>query len=459
MIPDYYLPDQTEMHIGGFERCISSKNKNDGCIIMLYRIHRKHQLGSIFHAGKCVFCQRIFPIIDWDQGKASDIAESIRGIINSAPYYHYIFHPMIPNDLSLKLIDDRFNIYHTFPGKHLGDYKICNIYQEKYLWESYIALELHGDVAVIPCKECPGCGSFIIHSNIALSEEFDGLIKKKTKSQNNTSISYYVYERTKQDKFNYRWRIPKTSKRWKRNTVGDENESIEFNYQQILERTYELVEEARERGYVEAPQISNQNIRYYQDIPILFRPQTFLVRVDVMYCVSERHSLQDVICLVNISTDTGTMAVEIPATYCLNCRKYYILESEYQKYREQGSLLCRVVYCDYYTYYNDYCCDNFESFEEESILHVMGYNVREYDGPTAEERREILRDVVDRHILTRGEICTHLRRLIRLRENNPNMAAACNKWQADIDYICNYKTNDLERVEADVIIKNRYHYR
>lgn len=455
MIPNYYLDDNTEMHIGGFDICTSEDNSNIGCVLMLYQAYRKHNNGAPLLVGKCVFCQRIFPVIDWEEKKIDHIIAQINRIISNATYWKFIFHPMINDYEHVKetYITDR--IYKVFPGEHAIDnenhnitHRLCNIRNEKYLWDSYVAIRAKNYMTVIPCKECPGCGSHFLQPNVQLGIEYNKMMKFVNKTQSDNVYDNINYWTIKQNKTQRDTSLK--DKKWHKNKqVKDTEFSPSINTQIILDK-------ARVKGYIEAKNVADIDFKLIEDIPILLSKKTLLVRATTTKCTSKNHTMKDVICLVNVTNGYETVPVQVPAVYCSDCNKYYILENHFNELVRKGRILCKVMYNNRYYYYDDYY--DFD-FNDESILKMMGYSVSERDGPTTERRREILQKAVDYHIMTRNEICSHLNNMIKLRLNNPYMSDAIDKWEADIEYISNYEPDDLEKIEAAIIIKDLYHYR
>ena len=72
--------------------------------------------------------------------------------------------------------------------------------------------------------------------------------------------------------------------------------------------------------------------------------------------------------------------------------------------------------------------------KDESLLSIYGYTVS--DGILSkEQRRYIIRFVINHDIMTAEEVKNLLKYNITLRESIPAMKNACLKWQHDLDYI------------------------
>lgn len=441
-LPSHKLLNDAELHIGGWNRCQSDHNPNNGCVLELYNAYNSDNGGKFFLVGKCVFCHRIFPSFNSGLKYQKRRLFLFKKLVENNPNLKFIFHPIAEEVYNVRRFLKNEVLHYGVPANHMhreitthhfsGQRLKYRKQQPEMLRDSYLEVDATMGCAVIPTKECSSCNEIFTYPNVKLSDEFSDCATDCT----------YINE-----PFPF---VPTVQK-----MIG--GESLSKPVRNVLEIRDEIIKRAKRNGYIEADDIILNVLKEIKDIPVLLKPRTFLVRVDAIHCISKKHTLYDIVCLVNIARYYDVITIQIPAIYCDDCKKYYILEQEYNKYRKYGQFLCRVVHNDYFINYNEY--SGFETFKEESVLHIMGYNVREYDGPTEEMRREILRNAVDKHVLSRAEICSHLESMIRLRSYNANMGAACDKWRTDINYIRNYKSNELERIKADIIIENRYNYK
>lgn len=183
-------------------------------------------------------------------------------------------------------------------------------------------------------------------------------------------------------------------------------------------------------------------------------PKTFLTRVNVSYCSEKGHDLVDIRCRVKLLTKGGLEAVVvIPAAYCPQCKKYYILDSEYKRLKIKGIIICKVVKQEYWT--KDFGSNNW-GLKDESDLHIMGYNVNAQNNLPQNLRWKILEMIVDEGVMTRIEICSHLDSLIKRSKNRPELSDACSKWITDRDYIRTYNSDKLLSLDTEkIIIKRR----
>ena len=159
----------------------------------------------------------------------------------------------------------------------------------------------------------------------------------------------------------------------------------------------------------------------------------------------------DVIATVKVLNSVGVLKeVSVPAAYCKTCNKYYILETEYQKLKKYGHIVCKVVEN---TYWTKDLKDNPFNLNEESVLHLLGYNVNAQANLSQSQRWGLLETMVDEKVLTRMEICSHLDYLINQSKNRKNFDLAISKWKSDRAYISKYVAGS-RKVEIGKITVN-----
>lgn len=185
-------------------------------------------------------------------------------------------------------------------------------------------------------------------------------------------------------------------------------------------------------------------------------PKSFITRVNVYRCVNENHTLVDIQCRVKVMTRSGKVEEHIvPGVYCENCDKYFLLENEFQKLRQKGILVCKVVEKDYWLSSENQ--NGYMGFNKESLLHILGYNVNAQLDLSKMQRWGLLEVIVDEKIMTVTEIQSHLQWLIKRSSNNQNFEDARFKWEVDYEHISNYKSSD--KVVVDVKDIQRVNYK
>ena len=148
-----------------------------------------------------------------------------------------------------------------------------------------------------------------------------------------------------------------------------------------------------------------------------------------------------------------TLWMSIPAAFCAICNHYYILEYDYRRIKKIGHPICRIAEQKYDT---DGNLIFFDDLKDESFLHFLGYNVKASNNMLADERQQLLLDIVENKIMSREEICDHLDFLIRRNRNNPLFDEAVPKWMEDRDFMAGYNLEGIKTVEVSSLsIKTR----
>ena len=164
----------------------------------------------------------------------------------------------------------------------------------------------------------------------------------------------------------------------------------------------------------------------------------FIIRRSVLSCMYKYHSVINVDAVVTVvDRNRGFVELTVPAGYCQQCQKFFILESDYAQITSRGEPLCTVL--DEKRYRDNYKNENYFSeisaWPEKSILGKCGYTVSQTTGLSTLERRIILANVIDREILSKIEIRSHLKKQIALHERHP---IAVDKWESDEDFVAAY---------------------
>lgn len=164
----------------------------------------------------------------------------------------------------------------------------------------------------------------------------------------------------------------------------------------------------------------------------------FVIRSSVLSCMYRSHSIVNIdaeIVIVNKKQVFSTVIV--PAGYCQQCQKYFILEVDYARLISMGTPLCTVIderrYKEHYR--NESYFSDISSWPEQSILRKCGYNVNQASGLTTLERRKILANVIDHEILSKLEIRSHIQKQIALQSRH---LTAVDKWESDDDFVASY---------------------
>lgn len=165
----------------------------------------------------------------------------------------------------------------------------------------------------------------------------------------------------------------------------------------------------------------------------------FVICCSIFQCMHKNHSLYDIEAVIEVMDIQENIIKELilPAGYCNECNRYFIFEDDFQKVKNIGIPLCRVI--DEKVYRNSVSESLFSNgWSQESLLRQYGYSVSIEEGLTAERRQKILAVMIDIGVITRSEIKNYLSFFIRIRENNPVFELAISKWQEDLEFVSEY---------------------
>lgn len=227
--------------------------------------------------------------------------------------------------------------------------------------------------------------------------------------------------------------------------------------------TYKILGiEGIEPGYIaekknkKSSKNENSQITIGQNVLIKdIQPKDFLTRVNVFKCTAENHRLIDIKCRVKVMLRNGKVEIcVVPGAYCETCGKYFLLDADYKRLKLKGILICKVVENEFWL--NGGKNNDFFNLNNESLLHMLGYNVNIQANLTKEQRWGILELVADEGILTVAEIRSHLLWLIKRNKNNKNFDDAILKWKVDSDHIADYKSANKITVNIASITSTRY---
>lgn len=180
--------------------------------------------------------------------------------------------------------------------------------------------------------------------------------------------------------------------------------------------------------------------------PLISKKKISVVDVIVLStskkCSEFNHTIVDYVGILPVYNNGQCKNLEINIGYCKQCDKYIMLTSDYIKIN--GSPICEVRDQTTGRIYNKgYDIYNFSS--TESVLHSYGYNVRAGNGLSSMDRRNILLNVLKNGVCSKSEIISHLDYCINMASGKSNMTAAIHKWESDLQFIREYKT-DAEKV-------------
>lgn len=177
----------------------------------------------------------------------------------------------------------------------------------------------------------------------------------------------------------------------------------------------------------------------------------FVVRGNVFRCMHRQHQIENLDAMINVVDDNGEkQLIKVSAGYCKQCKVYFILESSYQKLKNQGVLLCRVTDEKHYMKSGNV---NGMRLAQESILMQYGYNASQTEGLSATRRQKILAVLIDNRILSKSEIISYLDFFINQRSSMSNMEIAISKWETDREFVENYKFGHYTQYGVNAIYR------
>lgn len=84
--------------------------------------------------------------------------------------------------------------------------------------------------------------------------------------------------------------------------------------------------------------------------------------------------------------------------------------------------------------------------KQHSELYLLGYSVSTADGMDTEDRRKLLRRIIDSCILTKHEIINHLEWLIHTRSSMQHMENAVGEWSSDLRFVSLYNASSQQAI-------------
>lgn len=158
----------------------------------------------------------------------------------------------------------------------------------------------------------------------------------------------------------------------------------------------------------------------------------------------------------NVQSATGVLfgnnddIIKINTNYCPECRKYFIGYDEYIRYREKYGVLLGNIKLSSGSF-----TTIAGNLADESILHVCGYSVNQTDNISSDNRRRILKYLIDSRVSSKPEIIGYLNYFIKRNGKKRNMEEAVRRWNDDLSWVRDYQIDRQRVFEIKQIIKNR----
>lgn len=166
-----------------------------------------------------------------------------------------------------------------------------------------------------------------------------------------------------------------------------------------------------------------------------------------MICKENNHTIIPYKGLVPIlDKENKEQLYEIYVGYCKECNCFYMFRNDFDKMLEVGKPLCKVIRIDRGEKLED--SDKGFQYRSESVLHVLGYNVRANNNLTQEQRQQILLNAIEQDLLQAHEILDFLNWLVKINTSKRGYSSAIDKWRTDIEYI---KNTALENADSTTV--------
>lgn len=180
-----------------------------------------------------------------------------------------------------------------------------------------------------------------------------------------------------------------------------------------------------------------------------------VVRARTSTCGFEKHEIREVIALVNVfDPKRGVVEVAVDAFCCPTCRRYYVLEKNFDRVARRGSLCCRVIVRPGQV--QEFIPSNHKELAEKSLFRQLGYSVGKEEGLSDGERRAILDFAIENGFKTQKQTVSFLEWLIRFNGGQKNMRQAVRKWESDIKYLISDKSGRANHVKIDRVFLTKH---
>lgn len=177
---------------------------------------------------------------------------------------------------------------------------------------------------------------------------------------------------------------------------------------------------------------------------------TTIVINDNRKCTNNKHSIIDLNAKIRIAQPDGKLLIcDIPAAYCKECDTYFVLKKDYKLAKSNGKILCPIIDL---TQEGKKKNRSKNLFTSESRIHQLGYNVKRSSNYTKEQRHLILANIIENTNISKHEIESCILRPMMQHKTQPNYTDAVLAWQEDLEFVKNYKHEDIPEVIIDKMI-------
>lgn len=157
----------------------------------------------------------------------------------------------------------------------------------------------------------------------------------------------------------------------------------------------------------------------------------------------------EVIAEIPIVLPSGEITYEkVSAFYSEYKNEYYLYKETISSLQEKGAVLCEI--------FNDSSFNGFGNskgdgiWNDESIMHQFGYNVRSKHGLTEKQRKVILDNLIYAKIMTKRQVLDHISNMINLNSTKQDLFNARSKWKNDFQYVSGLNVDYMDQaIKAD----------
>ena len=171
------------------------------------------------------------------------------------------------------------------------------------------------------------------------------------------------------------------------------------------------------------------------------KSRTLFVCNGIMRCEQEYHNISSIrLTMPTISNEL----VEFNANYCADCDTLYIYRSDYEYYRDRYGLPLIQFASQDKDSTNEYGA-------EDSILSLAGYSVSAANNLSAEQRQQILVDLVAAEMITKSRIIMYINWFISHNGKIAGHKNAVDKWKEDLKFMYSLDFDRQMKMRADKI--------
>lgn len=211
---------------------------------------------------------------------------------------------------------------------------------------------------------------------------------------------------------------------YKRKCNQNSNVSQETVFKQVNTRIQILSAVAQKKIFVQSNSASPE-----ADSTVLY----VIRALSCTLCYQQQHYIEAKAYVASLAN--SDRFITLPVHFCTVCHRYFIGDKTLHEYEKTyGEIL---VMKQRYKDETLSSVDFFNDFNQESLLHQYGYNVR-IDGLPESTRRNLLISLIEKKLLSYHEICRTIEQNISLFQGNPQYSQAVTKWKSDLKFIGDY---------------------